>query len=108
MKIIDQSNVGTAPVPGAKSAGAVEPGEHREASHAITTADGKDSAELSSLASKISDAVKKDSDNRAARVEELRAQVASGAYQADAAATSHGIVNDAVAQAAAASGSSKT
>ncbi len=107
MKIIDQSNVGAAPLPGTKSAGGVEPGDRREPSRAIG-GDSKDSAELSSLAAKISDAVKKDSDNRAAKVEELRAQVASGAYQVDAAATSHGIVNDAVAQAAAASGSSKT
>jgi flagellar biosynthesis anti-sigma factor FlgM len=107
MKINDQSNVGATPLPGAKSVGGVEPVERREVSHAVTS-DGKDSAELSSLASKISDAVKKDSDNRAARVEELRAQVASGAYQVDAAATSHGIVNDAVAQAAAASGTSQT
>lgn len=107
MKIIDQSNGGAGPVSGAKSTGGVQPGERREGSPAVT-GDGKDSAELSSLASKISDAVKKDSDNRAARVEELRAQVASGAYQVDAAATSHGIVNDAVAQAAAAGETSKT
>jgi len=107
MKINDQSNVGATPLPGAKSAGAVEPAERREASHAVT-GDGKDRAELSSLASKISDAVKKDSDSRAARVEELRAQVASGAYQVDAAATSHGIVNDSLTQAAGAGGNPKT
>jgi len=107
MKINDQSNVGATPLPGAKSTSAVEAADRRETSPAISS-DGKDSASLSSLASKISDAVKKDSDARAAKVEELRAQVANGTYQADAAATSHGIVNDAVEHAAAAGGSSKT
>jgi flagellar biosynthesis anti-sigma factor FlgM len=107
MKINDQSNVGATPLPGAKSVGGVEPAERREVSPAIS-GDGKDSAELSSLASKISDAVKKDSDSRAARVEELRTQVAAGAYQVDSAATSRGIVNDSLTHSAAASGSSKT
>jgi anti-sigma28 factor (negative regulator of flagellin synthesis) len=106
MKIIDQSNVSPSALPSAKGAGGVEPTGRRETAHA-TTGDGKDSAEVSGLAAKISEAIGKDNAGRAAKVEALRAQVASGSYQADAKATSHAIVNDAVSQAAGAGGSSQ-
>jgi hypothetical protein len=40
-------------------------------------------------------------------VDQLRTQVASGTFQVDAAATSHGIVNDSLANAAGAGGGPK-
>ena len=106
MKIVDQSNLSQTAAPGAKSAVGAETGERRDASR-ITTTDGKDSAELSGLAGKISQAVSKDSANRAALVDQLRAQVARGTFQVDAAATSRGIVNDSLAGAAGAGGGPK-
>jgi anti-sigma28 factor (negative regulator of flagellin synthesis) len=107
MKIVDQSNLSPAPAPSTKSASGPESTKHREASRAASTGDGRDSAELSGLAGKISEAVSKDSANRAAQVEQLRTQVANGTYQADVAATSRGIVNDSLANAASAGGSPK-
>jgi hypothetical protein len=106
MKIIDQSNLSPTSAPGAKSVVGAESGERRDASR-TTTGDGKDSAELSGLAGKISQAVSKDSANRAALVDQLRVQVAGGTFQADAAATSRGIVNDSLASAAGAGGGPK-
>jgi len=105
MKIVDQSNLSQTSAPGAKSVAGAESGERRDAGR--TTGDGKDSAELSGLAGKISQAVGKDSLNRSALVEQLRAQVASGAFHVDAAATSRGIVNDSLASAAGAGGGPK-
>jgi anti-sigma28 factor (negative regulator of flagellin synthesis) len=84
MKIVDQSNLSPAQAPGTKSAVGVESGERREAGRAAATGDGRDSAELSGLAGKISQAIGKDSANRAAVVEKLRPQVASGTYKVDA------------------------
>jgi flagellar biosynthesis anti-sigma factor FlgM len=106
MKIDDQSSVGAAPTAAAKGAAGAEPADRRDVGRA-TSGDGKDSAELSGLAGKISQAVSKDSVNRAAQVEELRAQVASGSFHVDAAATSRGIVNESLSNAAAAGGSPK-
>jgi flagellar biosynthesis anti-sigma factor FlgM len=100
MKIVDQINLSPAATPSAKNATVPEPGKRLEASRASATGDGRDSADLSGLAGKISQAVSKDSASRAAQVEQLRAQVASGTYQVDAAATSRGIVNDSLANAA--------
>jgi anti-sigma28 factor (negative regulator of flagellin synthesis) len=107
MKIVDQSKLSPAQAPSAKSAVGVESGEHKAAGRAAATGGGLDSAELSGLAGKISQAVSKDSANRAAQVEQLRAQVASGTFHVDAAATSRGIVNDSLANAAGAGGSPK-
>jgi flagellar biosynthesis anti-sigma factor FlgM len=107
MKIVDQSNLSQASAPGAKSVAGAESGERRDAGRTTTTGDGKDSAELSGLAGKISQAVSKDSANRSALVEQLRAQVASGTFQVDAAATSRGIVNESLASAAGAAGGPK-
>jgi flagellar biosynthesis anti-sigma factor FlgM len=106
MKIDDQSSLGAVSTPAAKGAVGAEPAERRDAGRAATST-GKDSAELSGLAGKISEAVSKDSAVRAAQVEQLRVQVASGSYHADVAATSHGIVNDSLSNAAAAGGSPK-
>jgi anti-sigma28 factor (negative regulator of flagellin synthesis) len=106
MKIVDQSNLSQASAPGAKSPVGAESGDRRDAGR-TTTSNGKDSAELSGLAGKISQAVTKDSTNRAAVVDQLRTQVASGTFQVDAAATSHGIVNDSLANAAGAGGGPK-
>jgi anti-sigma28 factor (negative regulator of flagellin synthesis) len=106
MKIVDQSNLSPASAPSAKSAVGPESGERRDVSR-TTTGDGKDSAELSGLAGKISQAVSKNSANRATLVDQLRTQVASGTFQVDVAATSRGIVNDSLASAAGAGGSPK-
>lgn len=107
MKIVDPSNVSPPPASGTKGASGPEPGgDRRDAGRVAPTGDGRDSAELSGLAGKISQTVSKDSANRASQVEQLRAQVASGTYQVDAAATSRGIVNDALANAGTTGGSS--
>ena len=106
MKINDQSNLSPTSAPGAKSAVGSESGERRDAGR-TTTGDRSDSAELSGLAGKISQAVSKDSANRATLVDQLRAQLASGTFQVDAAATSRGIVNDSLASAAGAGGGPK-
>jgi flagellar biosynthesis anti-sigma factor FlgM len=107
MKIVDQSNSSAASPLNSKSAVGAESGKGREAGRAATTGEGSDSADLSGLAGKISQAASKDSASRAAQVEQLRAQVANGTFQVDAAATSRGVVNDALSQAAGAGGSSK-
>lgn len=106
MKIDDQSNLGATSAAGAKGAAGVEPADRRDVGRAATGG-AKDSAELSGLADKISQALSKDSADRAAQVEQLRAQVAAGSFHVDAAATSRGIVNDSLANAASAGGSSK-
>jgi anti-sigma28 factor (negative regulator of flagellin synthesis) len=107
MKIVDTSNLSPVTTPSTKGAAGPESTKGRDAGRAATTGDGRDSADLSGLAGKISQAISKDSANRAAQVEQLRVQVANGTYQADAAATSRGIVSDALANAAGAGGSAK-
>ena len=107
MKIVDQNNLSPTSTPSTQGASGPESGKRREASRAAVTADGRDSADLSGLAGKISEAVSKDSTNRATVVEQLRSEVANGTYQVDAAATSRGIVNDSLVNAASAGGSSK-
>jgi flagellar biosynthesis anti-sigma factor FlgM len=106
MKIDDRSNLGAVSTPGANGAAGVESGGRRETSRGVDGS-GPDRAELSGLAGKISQFVSKDAAGRAAKVEQLRAQVASGSYSADPAAISRGIVNDALASAAIAGGSSR-
>ena len=106
MKIVDPNNSSPVTAPSTKSAVGPTSGKGREAGQA-PIGDSRDSAELSGLAGKISQAIGKDAANRAAKVEQLRLQVANGTYKADAAATSRGIVKDALANAAGASGSSK-
>jgi negative regulator of flagellin synthesis FlgM len=107
MKIVDQNNLSPVPAPSTKSAVGPASGKGRESGQAASTGDGRDSAELSGLAGKISQAISKDSTNRAAQVEQLRVQVANGTYKVDAAATSRGIVNDSLANAASAGGRPK-
>jgi anti-sigma28 factor (negative regulator of flagellin synthesis) len=106
MKIIDQSNLSPTSAPAAKGAIGSESGERRDAGR-TTTRDTNDSAELSGLAGKISQAVGKDSANRATLVDQLRTQVASGTFQVDVEATSRGIVKDSLANAASAGGGPK-
>jgi anti-sigma28 factor (negative regulator of flagellin synthesis) len=108
MKIVDQNNLTPASAPSTQGTTGPESGKRQEASRAAVTGDGNDSADLSGLAGKISEAVSKDSAARAAQVEQLRVQVAKGTFQVDPAATSRGIVNDSLANAASAGGSSKT
>src|SRR5579864_2200178 len=106
MKIVDPNNSSPVPAPSTKSAVGPASGKGREAVQA-PIGDGADSAELSGLAGKISQALSKDSTNRTSQVEQLRVQVANGTYKVDSAATSRGIVNDALANAASAGGNSK-
>jgi flagellar biosynthesis anti-sigma factor FlgM len=106
MKIIDQSNLSPTSAPAAKSVVGSESGERRDVGR-TTTGAGSDSAELSGLAGKISQAAGQESANRATLVDQLRAQVASGTFQVDVQATSRGIVNDSLASAAGAGGGPK-
>jgi anti-sigma28 factor (negative regulator of flagellin synthesis) len=106
MKIVDQTNLSPLSAPTTKSASGPDSGKRAEAAPAAT-GDGNDSAELSGLAGKISQAVSSDSANRATLVDQLRREVAGGTFQVDVAATSHGIVNDSLASAAGAGGGSK-
>jgi flagellar biosynthesis anti-sigma factor FlgM len=77
----------------------------RRTTEAGTLGTGSDSVELSGLAGKISQAVGQDAVDRSGKVEELRSLVGSGTYQADSAAISRGVVNEALASAATAGGS---
>ena len=106
MRIDDQGNVGATSTTAAKGAAGVEPADRRDVGR-TATGDGNDSAEISGLAGKISQAVSKDSANRAAQVEALRTQVAGGSFHVDVAATSRGIVNDSLSSAAAAGSTKK-
>jgi len=66
---------------------------------------GSDRAELSGLAGKISRAAGQEADERVSNVERLRLEVANGVYQPNPSDISRGIVEDAIASAAAAGGS---
>lgn len=103
MKIDDRQNLG-AVAPGA--AAASEAGSRRTASGQAAGA-GPDTAELSGRAGRISQAVSRDTEHRAAVVEQIRAQVTNGSYQPDTAAISRGLVADALAGAATAGAASK-
>jgi len=61
---------------------------------------GEDRAEVSGLAGHLSQAIDGTSPARVARLEALKTDVAAGRYKPDAAATSQGIVRDALASAA--------
>jgi flagellar biosynthesis anti-sigma factor FlgM len=104
MKIDNRSDLSVS-TPGTAGAPGIDSGSRPAGGG--SSGSGPDTAELSSLAGKISQAVSQDGADRAAKVDQLRAQVTAGTYQADSQATSHGIVNDALASAAAAGGSSR-
>jgi anti-sigma28 factor (negative regulator of flagellin synthesis) len=106
MKIDDQSKLGPTSTAATKGAAGAEPADRRDVGRAATGG-GKDSAEISDLAGTISQALSKDSASRAAQVEQLRGQVASGTFHVDVAATSRGIVDHSLSNAASAGGSSK-
>src|SRR5437879_5759298 len=95
MKIDDRSNLGAVSTSGGKGVAGADAGTRQGTSQGI--GGSSDRAELSGLAGKISQAVGRDTADRAAKVEQLRLQVASGGYQADSAAISSGIVNEALA-----------
>src|SRR6266540_1096129 len=104
MKIDNRNDLGAVSTPGAKGAAGVESGGRKGVDNQADGS-GADRAELSGLAGKIAGALSKDSADRAAKVEQLRAQVAQGSYRPDAEAISKGIVTDALANAATAGGS---
>jgi hypothetical protein len=106
MKIENPNNLGAISSPSAKGTAGVESGIQRDGGRGVENT-GPDRAELSGLASKISGAVSRDAANRSARVEQLRGQVVEGDYRADPVEISRGIVNDALANAAAGGSSRK-
>jgi len=106
MKIENPNDLGAVSSPGAKSTAGVESGVRRDGGRGVENT-GPDRAELSGLAGKISGAVGRDAANRAAQVEQLREQVIEGDYRPDPAEISRGIVNDALANAAADGSSGK-
>lgn len=95
MKIDDRSSLGAVSTPGGTGVAGAETGTRQGTSQGI--GGSSDRAELSGLAGKISQAVGRDAVDRAAKVEQLRLQVANRGYQADPAAISTGIVNEALA-----------
>jgi flagellar biosynthesis anti-sigma factor FlgM len=105
MKIDDRSDVGAVSTPAAASTAGVEGGGRRTGG-AGTAGSSPDTAELSDLAGKISQADGQDAASRAEKLGQLRALVAGGNYQPDAQGISHGIVNEALAPGAE-SGSAK-
>ena len=100
MKIDDQSNVGGLASPSAKG---VDGTGSREPVRGAGRA-GSDRAELSGRAGKISEALSQDAAVRAAMVERLRLEVATGRYHPDPADVSRTVVNEALASGAAAGG----
>ena len=104
MKIDDRNDLSGISTSGAKGAGGVEGAGRREGNRKADGT-GTDRAELSGLAGKISRAVGLEAEQRAANVERLRVELASGVYKPDPADISRGIVKDAIAHAAAAGGS---
>jgi flagellar biosynthesis anti-sigma factor FlgM len=106
MKIDNLNDVSGVSTPSTAGVGAVDSGARRTTSGGAGGA-GSDSVELSGLAGKISQAVSQDAADHSAKVEELRSQVGNGTYQADSTAISRGVVNESLASAATAGGSSK-
>jgi len=96
MKIDDRSDLNGVAPSGAKGAAGVEGAGRQEAGRKTDRA-GSDRAELSGLAGKISRAAGLEADKRAANVDRLRLEVASGVYQPNPSDISRGIVNDAIA-----------
>ena len=106
MKIHNPNDLGAVSSPGAKGTTGVG-GSGRPDANRGAESTGPDRAELSGLAGKISQAAGRDATHRAANVEQLRQQVSAGTYRPDSAAISHGIVSEALTNAAAAGGTSK-
>jgi flagellar biosynthesis anti-sigma factor FlgM len=104
MKIDNRSDAGAISTPGTTGAAGVDSGA-RNTTTGVAGGSSSDSVELSGLAGQISQAESQNAASRSATVEQLRSEVSNGTYQADPAAISHGVVNEALA-AAAAGGSS--
>lgn len=105
MKIDDRNSVSGISTPGAAGASGVNSGARPSGTGGSSSA-GSDTAELSGLTGKIQQADSQAAAGRAAKIDQLRNQVANGTYQVTPAAISQGIVNDALA-AGAGGGSSK-
>jgi flagellar biosynthesis anti-sigma factor FlgM len=95
MKIDNGSNLGSIATTGAAGATGTDAASQRVAGLGVGGS-SPDSAELSGLAGKISQALSQDSAGRAAKGDQLRALISSGQYSPDSAAVSRGIVNDAL------------
>ena len=105
MKIENGTSLGSASATGAAGVAGADAAGRREAGRGVDSANS-DSAEISGLAGKISQALNQDSANRAATVQQLSAAVANGQYNPDSAAVSRGIVGEALTNSAAAGGGS--
>ena len=101
MKIDNRSDLSGVSTPGVSGAAGVDSGA-RTTTNGVAGGSSSDSVELSGLAGQISQAESQNAATRSATVEQLRSQVDNGTYQADPAAISHGVVNEALASAAAA------
>ncbi|MGH9719662.1 MAG: flagellar biosynthesis anti-sigma factor FlgM [Bryobacteraceae bacterium] len=101
MKIHDRSQPGTGATQGTGRTEAVE--SQGTAGVRRGRVEG-DSAELSGLAGKVAETITGESPERLARLESLRAVVASGRYQVDAQAVSKKLVDEALAPDVQASG----
>jgi flagellar biosynthesis anti-sigma factor FlgM len=106
VKIDDRTDLSGISSPGAKGAAGVENASRQEGARGEEKA-GADRAELSGRAGKIAQALGADAEKRAAEVERLRLEVASGKYNPDPAAIAKGIVSDGLAQAASAGSGKK-
>jgi flagellar biosynthesis anti-sigma factor FlgM len=106
VKIDDRTDLSGLSSPGAKGAAGVDNAARQEGARGAEKA-GADRAELSGRAGKIAQALSADAERRAAEVERLRLEVASGRYHPDPGVIAKGIVNDALAQAAAGGGGEK-
>ena len=104
MKIDDRTDLSGISSPGAKGPAGVDNASKHEGARGADKA-GTDRAEISGRAGKIAQALNADDGKRAAEVERLRLEVASGKYNPDPAAIARGIVGDTLAQAASAGGS---
>ncbi len=105
MKIDNGTNLGSTSATGASGVAGTQAGGRRDASRNVDSA-SPDSAELSGLAGRISQALSRDNSARSEKAQQLSAAVASGQYNPDAAAVSRGVVNEALTSSAAAGGGS--
>lgn len=96
MRINDRNQLGIGTTQ-TQGTGGVDAIDGRASRAAQRRAAEQDRTELSPLAQPLVETVTGQSPERVSRIGELKAAVAAGQYQADAAATGHGLVDDALA-----------
>jgi hypothetical protein len=96
MKITDQ-NLGGAQAPETQRSQEIQSGGRSgNGRSAGSVSDGGDSVEFSGTLGRLSRTLSSSSSDRASRVQALAAQYQSGTYRSDSAATSRGIVSEAL------------